>query len=537
MSGWSLIYNAIYVILYMVTNKIEQFRFRKQLPKLRCREDLSYIYIGNELGQKQMMSLSFKGSNLSEIKERDTEIKLSKLRFGYLIENNDLNVIEFEEICRLYEEIINSKAADDAYSASERICNVVIYVNKNMSLSIKQGNKLRNLLFKDVSNIERKIECYGVSRTNNHLLNNIRALLVIGASFKDSNYVSKMVSILNEKVINIINDDGCLREGSSHYQKIVTRWVCDICISLKSVKNRHANYYNELLEKMINISIFQSLGRNHRDPIIGDVSPDFTPSFTSNYLGILKDGGNDSDRCVQNWMSNDGDWIKYTSKGYDVIAHVESNPHRPRADHSHADSLSFVAAYSDKDIVVDLGRRTYMSNSHEFMQATESNYHNSININGQSLTGIVKPYMNRKWLKKNITKYSVQLLVSGIFIQALDVKNIKNVKSVGRKILVEDESIIITNEIIFDELVNDYEIKMNFNLSGAVMINGNNSQIHIANEEYRIETPVNHVVTATESSRFTRYMQDINYLATSLKYINIFSGERYFSVIKIEKLL
>ncbi|MEY2702111.1 MAG: hypothetical protein RLY43_744, partial [Bacteroidota bacterium] len=373
-----------------------------------------------------------------------------------------------------------------------------------------------------------------VSRTNNHLLNNIRALLVIGASIKDVDYVDKIASILRKKLINIINDDGCLREGSSHYQKIVTRWVCDICIALKYVNSRHANYYTELLGNMIDISIFQSFEKGYRDPIIGDVSPDFTPSFTSYYLSILKDRG--SDRCAQNWMSNDGDWIKYTSKNYEIIAHLESNPVRPRADHSHADSISFVAAYSGNEIVVDLGRRTYMSSSPEFMQAIESDYHNSININGQTLTGIVKPYMKHKWLNKNITKYSAQLLENGVFIQALDVKNIENVKSISRKIIVEDEGIIVTNEIIFDEPVNGYEIKMNFNLNGAVLIGENNAQIRIENDEYRIKTPENHAITVTEISRYTRYMQDMKCLATSIKYINIFSGEKYRSEIKIEKL-
>ena len=81
----------------------------------------------------------------------------------------------------------------------------------------------------------------------------------------------------------LIDSSGFLREGSSHYQFIVTRWILEVAFfSKKSTDVSFSNYLNEYAYKMIcNCYNFLVIS-NQREltmPYIGDISPDFAPDW------------------------------------------------------------------------------------------------------------------------------------------------------------------------------------------------------------------------------------------------------------------
>ena len=100
---------------------------------------------------------------------------------------------------------------------------------------------------------------------NNHVLNNARALYFAGESLSIPQLSTIGKSIIKIEVPNFISSDGFVKEGSSHYHFLITRWFLEMYWLASVVGDKE--YKNELetiLKKMLPACCFFLILRNRR---------------------------------------------------------------------------------------------------------------------------------------------------------------------------------------------------------------------------------------------------------------------------------
>ena len=123
------------------------------------------------------------------------------------------------------------------YNISERLSNLITYYilfKKNLT------EESYNLIISDIHILLNNIEFNGY-RTGNHIINNSRALVYSGYFLKKKELVDFGVNIFLKNYKKIFYDDGFLKDGSTHYQFLVTRWVFEINSILNKLKFKN-NY-------------------------------------------------------------------------------------------------------------------------------------------------------------------------------------------------------------------------------------------------------------------------------------------------------
>jgi len=216
----------------------------------------------------------------------------------------------------------------------------------------------------------------------------------------------------------IVNDDGFLREGSSHYQFLVTRWILEIYILAKVVNDDlMCGILKERLSKMIKVCWFL-LVYNEREsdwsfPLFGDVSPDFTPDWLvclpwsmpaidlykpkilpnppsekgwSNLFDnievkcTLPDGnGIFGKRSFQSY--NESGWSRLDYDNITIFWHVEPAGTPLFPSHGHCDTGSFVMFIEGEQLLIDPGRFSYVDNN-EGVYGITATAHNQPTIDG-----------------------------------------------------------------------------------------------------------------------------------------------------------
>jgi len=176
------------------------------------------------------------------------------------------------------------------YTTGERISNACLFAvltNKN-SAKLELSNALPADITKSLHTmafyLADNLEFKGKNRTGNHVVNNARALFFAG-EFLDLKCLSDLSkSILQEKLPGLVTEDGFLREGSSHYQFLFTRWVLEMLwLSIISKNNviheLLAPYAKKLVKQCWFFLVRDSSSGRWNMPLIGDISPDFTPEW------------------------------------------------------------------------------------------------------------------------------------------------------------------------------------------------------------------------------------------------------------------
>jgi len=176
----------------------------------------------------------------------------------------------------------------DSYSASERISNLIMLWNISPP-SDSLARAVEDMIIHDVDCLMQNPEYHGELNTNNHILNNARALILAGSFFNSQCWLDAGSWLLKEQFDKHINPDGLLREASSHYQLVVTRWVVEIACAFFYRDSNQFDQIQPRLKRMLDAS--DAIAHSWRDhwyiPLIGDASPDFPPGF---YRGLTSFG-------------------------------------------------------------------------------------------------------------------------------------------------------------------------------------------------------------------------------------------------------
>jgi hypothetical protein len=329
----------------------------------------------------------------------------------------------------------NVTLGSDAYSASERASNGGLFLL----------TQLDNLKKPDLSNsfksiglqITKNLEYFEGDRTGNHALNNARGLLFAGVLSGSSSMIALSSTIIYERLPVLVTPDGFLRECSSHYHFLFTRWILEICwlaerYELDTLFQFLSPYATSLVERCWFFLIRDDTSGQWSIPLIGDISPDVEPSWLlslpwsklatkffkplklPHYSGRLGWGSifGMEDGEVNDWEYKtetypDSFWHRVVHDDAILFIHAESSTGILRADHKHADLLSFVFYSSGKVIFSDPGRVEY-SQSIAGLYGKSSAAHNTIYVNGLSPVSEGDNWFQPSYKSVDVnTKYSI----------------------------------------------------------------------------------------------------------------------------------
>ncbi|MBW1741147.1 MAG: alginate lyase family protein [Deltaproteobacteria bacterium] len=282
----------------------------------------------------------------------------------------------------------------DSYSISERLVNWIFILSVVKSyLKTEEQNlrKIINSLGAQAEVLGRHLEFRG-SATNNHLIQNARALYLSGIFLRNRKLMDCGKEILVSECRNMFTPSGFLREGSSHYHILLCRTYLEVLwFGLAAGDHEFCDKIRDRVKDMYKCArFFLDYGKL---PLFGDVSPDYPPEF---HLGltdvgdaIFKEDKRVFHSCSVGWHSffvkqkdkdegikigpsgtldvNDKDVIAFPDSGYYrfknenycIFVYVNPLGYVPEWSHGHSDIGGFVLYWDGEPIFVDVGRPTY----------------------------------------------------------------------------------------------------------------------------------------------------------------------------------
>ncbi len=413
---------------------------------------------------------------------KDAEINVSIDRWGWLItgvsnRNLPFNVEEGSLLIRSWSSqfINNEELAKDAYSTGERISNTVLFFRLQKVGIPKEINQIVEKLAYQVA---RNIEYHPIGLTGNHAFNNARALYFAGCPDKSSLFSLLAIAVARERLSVLVTNDGFMREGSSHYHFLFTRWVLEMVNLARIADDKVAlKLFTTYAEKLLKVCWF-FLVQNKEDftwniPLVGDVSPDCIPNwlialpwaslacsiYRPEYLPIapIEPGwsmlfgglvGHDKISVLPEFnFSSECGWHRIEGFNWTIITYAP-NKYGMEANHSHHDLCSFVAYCNGKPMIVDVGRLDY-TNSPTSRYGKSARSHNSIIIDEIEPTAEVFGWMLPAYAKLVVSlKVKREQKCIKILIDHNGFKRItKNTISHQRELIISTESLEIIDNI------------------------------------------------------------------------------------------
>lgn len=283
-------------------------------------------------------------------------------------------------------------AAWEAYSSCERVVNlaVMLSVHPEFWRNLDAGNKreVAGFFAESAVWITNHLEYYGIERTNNHILNNARALVVAGVVLGDELTVERGLLLFSRMDKALFQPEGFLRERSSHYQNIVTIWLLDALHFASSMPINRAQARAAMSElEALSVKVTSATGSlvaalDGLDTNIGDISPDNHPTAAMLCLRTLY--SQYFPRIEMGVDTRKDDWL-FVSTGKHQLLTCGMPAAYPfeYATHGHPDLGSFVWGYNRRAVLVDAGRSSYVSDETTRMQCGPMG-HNVMTVNGLS---------------------------------------------------------------------------------------------------------------------------------------------------------
>jgi len=274
---------------------------------------------------------------------------------------------------------------------------------------------LRRFFEESLEWIDSRLEYYGLARTNNHLLNNARAMVVGGSVLSYPAAVASGLLIFARMSRELFGSSGFLRERSSHYQLVVANWLFDVLHFARAAAPVEESALRAMQElEMLGERVAVDTARLIRwmgdvGTHIGDISPDAHPQWTLQrlltlYPERLQEAGATS--------PSHGDWLLLErSRSRLAACSVPASFPSGYADHGHHDLGSFIWMHDGCLVLADAGRSTYTSGDTARFQCGTS-AHNTLTING--LGPLSESLLNAgQWLPKPYAAASVEMQVDG----------------------------------------------------------------------------------------------------------------------------
>jgi hypothetical protein len=300
----------------------------------------------------------------------DPEDSLAEHRWGFLLDAVIVGRVDWPAglaECTRWIEEYSQKAGDawEPYSACERVANLLVFLAA-MPVAMHGQRitpQLTGFVGESVNWIYRHLEYYGAARTNNHILNNARALVMGGASGGDRAALAGGMKIFRQCLPALIMKGGFLRERSSHYQLIVLNWILDAwCFVAASdgPASEDAQFLRGYAIRMASAAAMLCNSTSRLLALIGDVSPDSSPAQSAARLEMLyPDFWPVPGHAREAQEMGDG-WFRISAAEEVVIGNFPAGRFPPEfPTHGHGDHTSFAWIHESMDVLVDTGRYRY----------------------------------------------------------------------------------------------------------------------------------------------------------------------------------
>ncbi|MEE9276523.1 MAG: heparinase II/III-family protein [bacterium] len=281
----------------------------------------------------------------------------------------------------------------DSYSVSERAVHWAFLLSAARGMKVAPAPRIEKSLAFHARHLLGRLELRGPA-TNNHLINNARALYLAGRCLGEEGLQSAGREILDFGAREMFTPSGFLREGSSHYHILVCRTFLEVLWAARTRGAAQAGGDDALWRRlrdraagMVRAAAFLWEGGDL--PLIGDVSPDFPPEFHAGlpaagrtilelgdsppalrpsagpgWRSLVSEGAEEEERPspppVQAYA--DAGYYRLARGGWRLFLYVNPLGHVPPWSHGHADLLGFVLHSGASPLFVDPGRATYLDN-------------------------------------------------------------------------------------------------------------------------------------------------------------------------------
>jgi hypothetical protein len=264
----------------------------------------------------------------------------------------------------------------EPYSASERVANLLVWlacVREEYKDVMAEVEDLRPFVEKSMEWIGRHLEYYGERSTNNHILNNARALVVGGVAVGSDWSYRVGMETFRQFLPRLMAKEGFLRERSSHYQLIITNWVLD---AWRFAEARYgdddpdAKFLKGYAARMTAAAAMLCDKGGELLGCIGDISPDASPRLSSQRLAVLYPelwpaGKGSKAECV----AISDDWFRLDDGRQCVLGNFPSGSFPPNfPTHGHGDHTGFVWRVGNVAVLADSGRYRYTADTVSLMQ-------------------------------------------------------------------------------------------------------------------------------------------------------------------------
>jgi hypothetical protein len=280
-----------------------------------------------------------------------------------------------------------SDPAWEPYSTAERIANLVVLLaaRPNARRHVSDGH-LRTFLGESQRWLSRHLEYYGSKRTNNHILNDARALVIAGAILDKEAVVYRGLQLFARMGPELLQTGGFLRERSAHYHVVVTNWLLDAVHfarwAARSMTSARAPL--KVLEELAGCALRATTllaPWATGNSLIGDISPDCAPEVSLARLRRLY-GGLMSPVHGPTGGQQIDDWVFFYEKDHRLAA-CTTRKRFPTdlPTHGHSDLTHFVWRWRDVELLVDAGRTRYTKDAVSLTQSGAEG-HNVVLVNG-----------------------------------------------------------------------------------------------------------------------------------------------------------
>lgn len=220
----------------------------------------------------------------------------------------------------------------------------------------------------------------------NHYLENARALILAGISFKNSLYGKKWYKkgkkIFKKELPKEVLEDGCYFEKSPMYHNIILCGLLDLLNSIdEKIDEEFYDFIKHYAIKMLSFSqriVFE----NGEFPLFNDSTYEIAPS--TSLLNSYYESITNAHFTVEqeNGITSSGYFI-FKDKGFEIIADFGDIGPEFIPAHAHADIFTYELQYNGKPFVVDSG--VYEYNAGELRDLCRSTLaHNTLSIDGKN---------------------------------------------------------------------------------------------------------------------------------------------------------
>ncbi len=302
--------------------------------------------------------------------------------------------------------------AYQSYNIAERLINWMLflirwreYTDDDIKYKTKIFVSIKKQLYILANNLEQ-----GGEYTNNHLFNDGRALYIVGWFVNDSNLVSLGRKCIRFGYEKLVSENGFLKEHSTHYHLLISKNFFEIYLLAVENDLLFKKELQPILKKLIFSSLlFLGQTSDSAIPLIGDISPDVSPQWLSDFFSIFvgfsesgeREGGISdinwsdvwdvssvdlapfvySEKYISNCIDRESGFCCLRSGALRFYFHNPISDEKPRFSHYHTDDLSFSLMFEDVEIIQDPGRPTYI-NTHRLSQYAKSSFsHNTVFFN------------------------------------------------------------------------------------------------------------------------------------------------------------